>query len=257
MQPSFPFPLIRFAEVASTNEVASDLARQGAEAGTVVLARQQGHGRGRGSNIFCSPPGGLYMSVIVRPVLPPEQLPLITLAAGVACARCISELSGVAVALKWPNDLYLNDRKLGGILAETGGFAAAPASVPYVVLGVGINVNSSAADFPQGLRHSTTSLYDATSRHQDLDFLLTALHQQLTAILAQLQSDVSVILQEWQERDCLLGRWLSWRDGSGRILQGRGAGLAADGCYQVRAAEGNLHTILAGEVSLGPLREQR
>lgn len=207
--------------------------------------------------MFISPPGGLYMSVIVRPVLPPERLPLITLAAGVACARCISELAGVAVALKWPNDLYLDGRKLGGILTETGGFAAGQATVPYVVLGVGINVNNSAADFPQGLRQGTISLYDATSRHYDLDSLLTALHQQLMVLLGQMPSDLPLILREWQERDCLLGRWLSWQDGGGRILQGRGDGLRADGCYQLRAPDGNLHAILAGEVSLGPLGEQR
>lgn len=257
MTPALTFPVVRLATAGSTNEVALGLARQGAESGTVVLAVQQEHGRGRGSKSFYSPPGGLYMSVIFRPELPAARLPLISLAAGVACAEVIEDRTGLILGLKWPNDLYLHERKLGGILAETSAFAASSESIPFVVLGVGINVNNACANFPQGLRPGTTSLYDATSRHYDLDGLAIALHRQLTVLLPLLASDVPAVLRAWQRRDCLMNRHLAWRDGSGKVMEGCGAGIGADGCYQLRAAGGSLHAILAGEVSLGPLTEQR
>jgi BirA family biotin operon repressor/biotin-[acetyl-CoA-carboxylase] ligase len=112
--------LHHFAIVDSTNSIALDLARQGAAQGTVVHADQQTGGRGRNGRQFCSPPGGLYFSVILRPELELVDFPLLTLAAGVGLCRGISKTTGVQLQLKWPNDLYFADKKLGGILTESG-----------------------------------------------------------------------------------------------------------------------------------------
>lgn len=227
------------------------MAQQGSEHGTVVIADQQVHGRGRGAKFFFSPPGGLYMSVILRPELPADRLSFITLAAGLACASAIEEQTGLTVALKWPNDLYLLGRKLGGILAQTGPYSPAVHSIPFVVLGIGINVNTRRETFAPELRNIVTSLYDASPGHYDIDALLAAIHTRLLALLPALAEDVAGVVNDWRRRDCLLGREISWQDVRGRTMTGRGAGIRGDGCYQLRALDGTLHAIMAGEVSLG------
>ncbi|MCW5198275.1 biotin--[acetyl-CoA-carboxylase] ligase, partial [Desulfobulbus sp. F3] len=130
--------LHHFSVLGSTSDVAAELARQGAEQGTVVHADYQTGGRGRNGRHFCSPSGGLYFSVILRPALEQTDLPLLTLAAGVGLCRGLMAAVSVHPQLKWPNDLYCADRKLGGILTESGPLRA---GLPeFVVIGVGINV---------------------------------------------------------------------------------------------------------------------
>lgn len=257
MVPSGTFPVIRFATTASTNEVAMRIALQGGENGTVVVADQQEHGRGRGKNYFFSPPGGLYMSVILRPELSADRLPLITLAAGLACACAVEEQTGLTIALKWPNDLYLQGRKLGGILAQTGPYSPASHAIPFVVLGIGINVNTKRDTFAPELRNIAISLYDARPGQYVIDSLLAAIYTHLSALLLRLGDDVAGLLRDWGRRDYLLGREITWRDVLGRTMTGRGAGIISDGCYQLQAADGSLYSILAGDVTIGPVGESR
>lgn len=251
------FPVIRYATTASTNDLAMEMALKGGEHGTVVVAGQQTHGRGREAKFFASPPGGLYMSVILRPELPAARLPLIPLAAGLACAGAIEELSGLTIALKWPNDLYLQGKKLGGILAQTAPYSPASDTIPFVILGIGINVNTRRETFTPELRNIVTSLYDTQVGSYDIDALLAAIHARLLALLPTLSGDIGPLLSAWQNRDYLLGRQISWQDVRGKTMAGRGAGIRSDGCYQLQASDGTLHAILAGEVTIGPVEEQR
>jgi BirA family biotin operon repressor/biotin-[acetyl-CoA-carboxylase] ligase len=255
MSLSGTYPVIRFASTDSTNEVAMQLALQGGEHGTVIVAERQAHGRGRGEKGFFSPPGGLYMSIILRPELPAELLPLITLAGGLACARAVAELTDLVVALKWPNDLYLRGRKLGGILAQTAPYSPAAHGIPFVVLGIGINVNTGQESFPPELRGTVTSLYDAILVRSDIDSLLDAIHTHLSGLLPVLRADFAAVLNEWRRRDYLLGREITWQDVRGRTMTGRGAGIRDDGCYQLQGPEGSLHAILAGEVTISAVGE--
>lgn len=233
------------------------MALQGAEHGTVVVAGQQAHGRGRGEKSFASPPGGLYMSVILRPDLPADRLPFITLAAGLACANAIEEQSGLTVALKWPNDLYLQGRKLGGILAQTGPYSPVAHAIPFVVLGIGINVNTRRETFPPELHNIVTSLYDAKLGQYDIDTLLTAIHAHLGALVPRLRAEAAAVVSAWRNRDYLLDREITWQDVRGKTMVGRGVGIRNDGSYQLQTADGTLHSIRAGEVTLCPVREQR
>lgn len=257
MPPLSTFPIIRFSSTASTNEVAMQMALQGAEHGTVVVAGQQAYGRARGEKLFSSPPGGLYMSLILRPDLAAGRLPFITLAAGLACATAIEEQTDLTVALKWPNDLYLQGRKLGGILAQTGPYSPVAHAIPFVVLGIGINVNTRLETFPPELHNIVISLYDASTGQYDIDVLLTSIHARLGLLLQRLREDHAGVVTDWRNRDYLLDKEISWQDVRGRIMSGRGAGIQNDGSYQLRAADGTLHTILAGEVTIGPVGEQR
>ncbi len=148
--------------VDSTNTVADGLAREGACEGTAVLAQGQKAGRGRWGRSWESPSGkNLYISVILRPHIVPDQVSALTLISGLAAVEMLKEDYGVSPQLKWPNDIWLGGKKLGGILAELhteGGH------VDHVVVGLGLNVNATAADFSPRVVGTATSLYAATSK---------------------------------------------------------------------------------------------
>ncbi len=141
--------------LGSTNEVAFRLAQDGAEHGEVVVAEQQTAGKGRRGRVWVSPPGlNLYFSAILRPELPPQRAPELTLVAAVALAEALREF-GTEAAIKWPNDVQIEGRKVAGILTE---LSAEPERVHFVVVGVGVNLNSQAGHFPEELREVATSL---------------------------------------------------------------------------------------------------
>ncbi|HWS15327.1 MAG TPA: biotin--[acetyl-CoA-carboxylase] ligase, partial [Candidatus Methylomirabilis sp.] len=146
--------LLCLAVTDSTNRVAMEMAEHGAKHGTVVVADAQTAGRGRMGRRWESPPGkNLYVSMLLRPPVPTVEAPQLSLVTGVALADAV-EAMGVSASLKWPNDLYLGERKAAGILAE---MASDPDGVRHVVIGVGLNVNMEEADFPPVLRGRATS----------------------------------------------------------------------------------------------------
>jgi len=238
--------VVRYPEAESTNSLALELGRQGAAHGTVVVAGRQTGGRGRVGRCFVSPPGGLYMSVILRPDLAPANLRLVTLAAGVACSTVLEKQTGVAPLLKWPNDLYSGRKKLGGILTETAPWSAAPPGVSFVVVGIGLNVNSLPPDFPPPLRDRVTSLSDITHQRYDLDVLRREIVRQLDSLVAGLEQNAAAVLSLWRRRDFLLGKNISWQEADGPVVHGAGAGLHQDGRYLLRTPDGLIHPILAG-----------
>jgi BirA family transcriptional regulator, biotin operon repressor / biotin---[acetyl-CoA-carboxylase] ligase len=140
----------------STNDDVRKLAAQGAPEGTVVVADRQTEGRGRLGRAWHSPEGaGLYLSVLLRPTEPAEQLGRYAIAAAVAVCEACRALAGARVGIKWPNDVLGDGRKLAGILCELRGGGAGGAEL---VVGVGVNVNALEADFPEALRSGATSL---------------------------------------------------------------------------------------------------
>ena len=152
--------IVYFETIGSTNDVASSLAQNGAHEGAVVIADAQTAGRGRRGRVWFSPPSaGLYVSVILAPgrarVSPERATALLTLSAGVALSEAVERITGLAPAIKWPNDLLVGRRKLAGILAE-GVASAGSAGLQAVVLGYGINVMS--ATYPPELASIVTSL---------------------------------------------------------------------------------------------------
>ncbi len=244
--------VVRYLEADSTNSLALELGRQGAAHGTVVVAGRQTGGRGRAGRYFVSPPGGLYMSVILRPDLALAYMRLVTLAAGVACCTVLERQTGIAPLLKWPNDLYCGRKKLGGILTETAPWSAAQAGVPFVVVGIGLNVNSLPGDFPPPLPDLVTSLCEITNRRHDLDMLLREIVRQLDYLVAGLERNAEALFSLWRQRDFLLGKNISWQDANGPVMHGAGAGLRQDGRYCLRTPDGLIHPILAGILKVHP-----
>lgn len=237
-----------FHRVTSTQEVARELAARGAPAGTVVVAEAQTAGRGRRGRGWVSPPGaGVWLSVILRPDLSPAQVPLLTLAAGVAAVRAIGEAAGVAPGLKWPNDLLIRGRKLGGILAEMAG---QPEGVGYVILGVGINVGVSPDQLPPELVKRTTSLRRVAGRELSRVDLCRRLLASLEAVCDQLAAGESAaVLDAWRRASVTLGRRVSVVL-PGEIVTGRALDVTPDGGLVLALPGGGTRVFLAGEVSL-------
>lgn len=143
-----------YREVDSTNVVAKRKAREGAPEGTVVIADSQTGGKGRLGKVWDSPGGtGVWMSVVVRPEIPPQDVSGITLVAGLAICEAIREVTSLPAYIKWPNDIVVNGKKVCGILTE---MSAEIDRVNYVIIGMGINVNTT--DFPEELQKIGTSL---------------------------------------------------------------------------------------------------
>jgi len=232
----------------STNDEALALAREGASTGTMVVAESQNRGRGRLGKEWLSPPEvGLYCSIILRPRLPPAALPRLTLAAGLAVSRAIERTCGLAVRLKWPNDLWLGERKFGGILAE----ALFGAGGDAVVLGLGLNVNTDLAAFPVSLQDKITSLRRESGRIWARSTLLLTSREEILNVVARLETEgFSDILAEWRERDALYGRELTWLSQDGSLVRGIALGPDPDGLLRIRDEKGRIHEVLSGDLTL-------
>ncbi len=231
----------------STNLVAKEQGRAGVPDGTVVWTESQHSGRGQYGRVFTSPKGGLYFSLILRPHLGAQDIPLITLVTGLACRDVLHETYAVDLKIKWPNDLYLNGRKVGGILCENSFDTRSTASWPMVVVGVGINVNSRLADFPSELHPILTTMLEETGQSVELEILLDRLQAQICALVDTLPNNRESLLDRWQNYDYLLHRPVKYLNGE-QVLLGSGCGIEADGRYTIRDASGLPHTIIGGQL---------
>lgn len=236
--------LQHFASVDSTNTLLLEAAANGAPEGTVYLADEQTAGRGRGGHNWHSAPGeGLYLSALARPSLHLREALWISLATGLAVQAAIRSATGLTVDIRWPNDILLGDKKLGGILVET---AVEPnTTLRYAVIGIGINLNH--ASFPPELAQIATSLQIATGSRVDRQTFVIALLRAL---------DFELSLLEQQQPD-LLARFTAastWVRGK-RIqvpeqggYTGTTAGLDTQGFLLVDADDGTQRTVLSGGV---------
>lgn len=228
-----------FERVGSTNDVARTLAEAGSPEGTVVLAREQTAGRGRLGRPWVSPPGGIWMSVILRPIAAPHEVSRLGLAVGVATSRAVEQACGVSVGLRWPNDLVVARRKLGGILVESG------PDVRWVIAGVGINANVPVAELPEG----ATSLLEIKGHPVDRTGLLQALLGELELLYEMFRGhDWATILEWWRRRSTTLGRRVRVYLPSG-VYEGVAEAVDEDGALILRLPDGGRKRIVAGEVS--------
>ncbi len=241
-------PLLWYASVGSTNDVALNLARQGFREGTVVGAEEQTKGRGRGDRGWFSPRGtGLWFSLILRPSLPPPYLGRIGLWTSLAVLEGVRATTGIDADLSWPNDILVRGRKLAGILAESSGAAGA---VEYVVVGVGLNVNQDTADFPARLQTVATSLKEEVGKELDRAPLLANLLLHLReSYSAHSSNGFSDIAQHWKAHAGLLGKRVEIRWGTDR-LTGQAADIGQDGELLLRVPSGVLRKIAWGQASI-------
>lgn len=197
---SFVRNVVELAETDSTNRVAKELAAEGAPEGTLVVAKRQSRGKGRLGRSFFSPEGGIYMSMVLRPQISVEKALLVTTCAAVAVARAIEKVSGVTVGIKWVNDIFVNSRKICGILAEAG-LSSTSAYPDYVILGIGINVKKQSV--PEELKDIVGCLED-TGQTVLKEDLIAALWGEFGELYQNLST--AVFMEEYKERSILLGR---------------------------------------------------
>ena len=221
----------------STNREAVQLAQAEVEHGTVVAADRQTAGRGRLSRTWFSPPGAnLYCSIILRTARPPERLtewlswlPLIS---ALATAEAIEQVSSIHVAVKWPNDLLISERKVGGILCESG---TGMRSDPFQIIGVGINVNLDHDDWPADLRDSATSLWQermiVVDRNRLLAQLLLELEQCLDELVVHGTSRIGLA---YYQRCSTIGHTIQATLANGDVVVGLAEGIGQDGSLRVR-----------------------
>jgi BirA family biotin operon repressor/biotin-[acetyl-CoA-carboxylase] ligase len=235
-----------YEELGSTNDRAKELADEGAEHGTVVVAEAQTAGRGRRGRAWASPPRkNLYFSVVLRPDLPPARAAEITLVASVALCDALRH-AGVAAGIKWPNDLLASGRKIAGILTE---LAAEPDRVHWMVVGAGVNVNARAEDFPEDLRGEATSVLLERGEAAPRALFAAACFAELEAWLDRhAEEGFAPIREAWRERSATLGREVVVK-ADGREIVGTAEDIDEMGALLVRTPAG-LERILAGDVAL-------
>lgn len=239
-RPGLRFDVRWHASVASTMDMASALAAEGADQGVVVGADEQTAGRGRRGRTWVSPPGaGLYFSYIVRPpVRDNASLPLVTLAAGVAVRDGVQAATGLAPQLKWPNDALVDRRKLAGILAEGLGVGTPGQAV---VIGVGLNLRPTA--YPPDVAARATSLEGELGRPVERGAVLAEVVAALWDGLAILEHSPGDILQAWRAASpSAIGTRVEWDGRSGTT-----AGIDDTGALLVRTASG-IERVFAGEL---------
>jgi BirA family biotin operon repressor/biotin-[acetyl-CoA-carboxylase] ligase len=231
-------------QVASTNDIARAAAEARAPEGTVVAANAQSAGRGRLGRSWSSPPGGgLYVSVVLRPEA--RALPLLTIAAGVALAEGIEAASGLAVGLKWPNDLVIGVRKLGGILTEAVSLGAGPV-VDCVIVGFGINILTSI--YPPEIAARATSIERELGRPPDRGLVLAECLAAFARRYAALRDGrADELLAAWRSRAAAsLGRHVEW-DADAGLMRGVAQDIDDAGALLVRIGATTVR-VLSGEV---------
>ena len=237
--------LHHFYKIGSTNTAAMAAAAEGAPEGSVFLAEEQIAGRGRGANTWQSPRStGIYCSVVVRPTLPPSDVLVLSLAAGLAVRSAIQQIdSRVSADLKWPNDVLIDGRKVCGILTEMNAEAT---RVRYIVVGIGINVNQ--VSFPKELQATSLRLESGSewSRVELAAALLKSLDREYRQLLDNSDARESILQRFVESSTWVRGKAVRIEE-NGAGFEGTTEGLDARGFLQVRTQEG-MRTVLSGTV---------
>ncbi len=239
--------ILTYDSLGSTNTEALEMARKGADEGTCIVARQQTAGRGRHGRTWLSEKdAGLYFSIILRPSLPPDSLPLITLMAGVAVHSTLAAF-GMCADIKWVNDVLVGEKKISGILAETTMTDTGLA----VVLGIGINIRRT--NFPTDLADRATSIEEFQTANEQVpspNQLAAVLTEDLQRFYTKLKAPdgPAAIISEWRVRSSYFFGKRVKVSSLGEALVGTTEGLEPNGALRLRKSDGDLVIIQAGDV---------
>jgi BirA family biotin operon repressor/biotin-[acetyl-CoA-carboxylase] ligase len=244
-----------FREIDSTNNRARDLAATGYPEGTVVVSEMQTAGRGRRGRSWYSPAiEGIYLSVILRPVLPLIEISRVSLVTAVAVAETLKAELNLQPRIKWPNDILINNRKIAGILSEA---VTDMDGVEYIVTGIGLNINNQLQDFPSEFRATATSARaewgHPGSRVKVLQGLLARLESHYYQLL---DGSFARTLEKGKSLSMVIGQELRLDTINGFIV-GQAIDIDDNGFLLVRDHLGIIHTIMSGEISILPSSPSR
>ncbi|MFQ5541834.1 MAG: biotin--[acetyl-CoA-carboxylase] ligase [Candidatus Binatia bacterium] len=235
-----------FETIPSTNVEAQSLAKKGAAEGEIVIAEGQTQGKGRLGRGWVSPPYlNLYLSVILRPKLPPSLAPQITLMSAVALAETVQSFLSIPPEIKWPNDILVGGKKLAGVLTES---SCEPDRVLFVVVGIGVNLNFPRELMPESIQETATSILILTQKPVDRSAFTCRLIQSLDQCYGELESSgFASIAQRWDSFFRLRGKSVRV-EMPDESVSGRVVGIDTDGALILVGEGGDRERIVAGDV---------
>jgi len=236
--------------VDSSNNVGKKLANEGCPDGLIVVAEEQGAGKGRLSRGWISPHAkGIWFSVILKPSFLPEEASKCTLMAAVAVVKAVNKIKGVNAAIKWPNDILLNGKKLVGILTEMN---AEFGHINHIVIGIGINTNATPEDYPEEVKALAVSVADAAEEPFTRVGLLCDILKNMEELYEQAcQQGFTPVFEEWRKYSCTLGQEVKVI-APDMTYFGTALDIDEQGLLIVRKIDGSLEKVVAGDVSIRP-----
>lgn len=249
LKDTFINEIIHLKEIDSTNDYLHALALKGYPNGTVVISDIQTRGRGRHQNIWYSPEGNLYMSILLRPqkILhnTSSMLTAFTFLGAISCVKVIDELYSLKATLKWPNDIVYQDKKLGGVLTET---RFTGSDVLFVIIGIGININSKLETFPAEITDKATSLIHLLAKEINIEDVMISLLLKLDYYYKMLMSEgLNPILKAWILNNSTLGRKVRIETAD-NSYEGIAEGLDDLGRLLVKKSDGTVSALSNGHL---------
>ncbi len=241
--------VISYKKVDSTNDVAYGLAEKGVSEGAVILAEEQAKGKARHGRKWISPSkGGIYLSCVLRPAIAPNEIPKITLLAAVSVAKAVREVTGLNATIKWPNDILIDDDKVCGILTE---MKAEQDTVEFVIIGIGVNVNTPERLLPKG----AASLREKLGKvHMGEDVNRIALTKKILEMLEKdylrmKEKGFRTIIDEWKHMSAMLGARIKVALPN-RTFEGQVHDIDENGALVVRLSSGVLERVSSGDITI-------
>jgi BirA family biotin operon repressor/biotin-[acetyl-CoA-carboxylase] ligase len=237
-----------FPEIESTNIIAKEKAlhrTEGIDEGTLIIAERQSAGKGRLGREWFSPVGGIWLSIILYPQLPPSYIPRITLMSAVAVVRAIKVCTQIESQIKWPNDILISEKKVCGILTE---MSAELDMINWVVVGIGINVNIDHRKFPENIQANTISLKEVSGKEIFRVKLAQTFLQEFEKYYDKFKrKEFLSILEEWKLNSHTLGRKIRVDMGE-RIITGEAMDINESGALILKKEDGELIKIISGTI---------
>lgn len=231
-----------FDSVSSTMDIAMEMGINNAPEGTIILAETQSQGRGRLGRIWFSPKyKGIYLSLILRPKLLPNFTPVLTLLTGVSICEAIKEITALDVKIKWPNDIIIHNKKLGGILTELN---AEMDATRFVIIGIGLNVNSAAKTLVSGATSLRNEKKENISRREVLQEILRRIEANY---LSFQEKGAQPIIEKWRTYNITLHRRVRITS-QNKHLEGQAVDIDTDGGLLLRKDSGLTEKIMSGDV---------
>lgn len=236
-----------FPEVGSTNNIAKMMAETGAKEGTIILADKQVEGKARSGKAWESPKGGLWLSIVLKPKTYPSKAPIMTLATGVAVAQTLLDYN-LDAGIKWPNDIFIKDKKVCGILTEANTTFNV---LDYIIVGVGLDSNVETDELQDKVDKKITSMKKELDKEISNTEFLGKFIENFDHVYKLFQEQKYIdILNEWRKLTNTIGRKVEIIQPFGRRYYGEAVGINNRGMLIIEKDNGDLRTIFSGECIL-------
>ena len=234
-----------YKKVNSTNTVAKFLSMNNIENGSVIIFEKQSNAKGRSGKFWESPLGGIWLSIVLNPQVEHSKLPFITLATGVAVANALEKIGIDNAEIKWSNDIYINDKKVCGILTEA---IAQFNTIENVIIGVGIDANFDYEEFPEVLKKDSTTLKEELGEEVDINYLIKIFLEEFEKIgVLFTEGEFEKILKEWRKRSYTIGKIVEVKEPFNKTYDAYVIGVDKDGALVVEKIDGTLEKVISGE----------